>query len=94
MSIPDEAVEAAADWLPHSDDCESRPERDCTCRHPRLAIMRGALEGAYPILLSHELEQTRLAHLDAVVNVATVGILQEKLELAEARLHNYERGGW
>ena len=48
--IPDEAVEAAAEWLPHSDDCEARPERDCTCWQPRVNLMRGALEAAAPHL--------------------------------------------
>ena len=49
--IPAEAVEAAADWLPHSGDCESRPERDCTCRLPRMNLMRAALEAATPYML-------------------------------------------
>jgi hypothetical protein len=34
--------------------------------------MRAALEAAAPHLLSHEREETRLAHLDAVVNARTV----------------------
>lgn len=56
--------------------------------------MHAALEAAYPILLSHEREQTRLAHLDAMVNAATVDTLEKKLVLAEALLRNYGRGGW
>lgn len=42
---------------------------------------RAALEAALPILLSHEREETRLAHLDAVVNAATVDELQAKLDV-------------
>ena len=48
--IPQEAIEAAADYLPHSGDCESRPERDCTCRLPRMNLMRAALEAAAPFI--------------------------------------------
>lgn len=50
--IPDGAVEAAAEWLPHSGDCEVRPERDCTCWHPRVNLMRAALEAAAPHMLA------------------------------------------
>jgi hypothetical protein len=50
--IPDEAVEAAAEWLPHSDDCEVRPERDCTCWQLRVNLMRAALEAAAPHMLA------------------------------------------
>ena len=46
--IPAEAVEAAAEYLPHSDDCEVRPERDCTCWQLRVDLMREALEAAAP----------------------------------------------
>lgn len=41
---------------------------------------RAALEAAAPHMLSHEREETRLAHLDAVVNAQTVGELQDKLD--------------
>lgn len=44
----DEAVEAAAEWLPHSCDCEVRPERYCTCWHTRVDIMCAAIEAAAP----------------------------------------------
>ena len=81
--IQDAAVETAAEWLPHSGDCEVRPERDCTCWQSRVNIMRAALEAAAPHLLSHEREETRLAHLDAVVNARTVDKLER--ELAEAK---------
>ena len=55
MSISDEAVEAAAEWLPHSDDCEVRPERDCTCWQLRADLMRAALEAAAPHMLADHL---------------------------------------
>ena len=48
--IPQEAIEAAADWLPHSTDCQWRPERDCQCRHLRMATMRAVLEAAAPFI--------------------------------------------
>ena len=48
--IPAEAVEVAAAYLPHSTDCECRPERDCTCWEPRKAIMLAALEAAVPYM--------------------------------------------
>jgi hypothetical protein len=43
-----------------------------------------ALEAAAPILLSHEREQTRLAHLDAMVNRDTAERLERELENAKA----------
>lgn len=58
QAIPVEAVEAAAEWLPHSDDCEARPERDCTCWKQRVNLMREALEAAHPVLLA----ELRKAH--------------------------------
>jgi len=38
------------------------------------------LEAAAPHLLSHELEETRLAHVDAVVNAETVDKLNTAIE--------------
>lgn len=52
--------------------------------------MLAALEAAYPILLSHEREQTRLAHIDAVVNARTVDRLER--ELAEAKADAWDEG--
>lgn len=49
--IPEAAVEAAAEWLPHAGDCEVRPERDCTCWKSRVDLMRAALEAAAPHML-------------------------------------------
>lgn len=46
------AAEQAAGWLPHAEDCEVRPERDCTCWQPRVEIMREALEDVMPALLA------------------------------------------
>jgi hypothetical protein len=42
--------------------------------------VEATLEAAYSILLSHEVEQTRLAHLDAMVNAQTVSTLEAKLD--------------
>lgn len=62
--IPAEAVEAAAEWLPHSDDCEVRPERYCTCWQPRINIMRAALEAAAPYMLASAWEEGMQAMYD------------------------------
>ena len=51
---------------------------------------RAALEAALPHMLSHEREQTRLAHVDAVVNAQTVDRLER--ELAEARAEAWQEG--
>lgn len=59
--IPAGAVEAAAEYLPHSDDCEVRPERDCTCWQPRVNIMREALEAAAPHMQDRAAEDRLLA---------------------------------
>lgn len=40
VTVPVEAVEAAAEYLPHSSACEARPERDCTCWQLRVNLMR------------------------------------------------------
>jgi hypothetical protein len=50
--IPEAAVEAAAEWLPHSGDCEARPERGCTCWRSRVDLMSAALEAAAPHMLA------------------------------------------
>jgi len=46
--------------------------------------LRAALEAAAPHMLSHEREETRLAHLDAVVNRDTVDRLEKELDEAKA----------
>jgi len=38
------------------------------------------LEAAYPIMLSHEREETRLAHVDAVVNAQTADKIQATVD--------------
>ena len=58
--IPAEAIEAAAEWLPHSDDCEVRPERYCTCWQPRINSMRAALEAAAPHIRAQAIEDAAL----------------------------------
>ena len=73
--IPDAAVEAAWSRLAHHfDDTEEESWKD---------ELRLALEAAAPILLSHEREETRLAHVDAVVNAETVDRLEKELAEAE-----------
>lgn len=70
-AIPDAAVGAAAETFGH-----------ITGTHSRQAA-EAILEAAMPHMLSHEREQTRLAHLDAVVNAQTAARLH--VELSEAR---------
>lgn len=53
-------------------------------RAAELQDMRAALEAAAPHMLSHEREQTRLAHLDAMVNAETANRLQRQLDAIEA----------
>ena len=73
MSIPAEAVEAAArahyaraGW---TGGWDGQPTK---WKEAFRDEARAALEAALPHLLSHEREETRLAHLDAVVNAQTV----------------------
>ena len=74
MNIPDEAVEAAVkNWSDHQ-------------MFSAEAAMRTALESAVPYLMSHEREQTRLAHLDAMVNRES-----KRAELAAAWDEGYDR---
>ena len=74
--IPAEAVEAAAKYLAEKFNWngELLPE-----------TARAALEAAAPYMLSHEREQTRLAHLDAMVNRET-----KREELAHAWDQGYK----
>lgn len=62
MNISEEAVEAA--WEQARDDADGYP-------YPERDEIRRILEAAAPHMLSHEREQTRLAHLDATVNRET-----------------------
>lgn len=67
--IPVEAVEAAAEYLPHAGDCQVRPERDCTCWQPRVNLMRAALEAAAPRMLAVAWDQGwYAADLDSETN--------------------------
>ena len=61
MTIPDEAVEAASAAI----------EREFPYDENNRYIARLALEAAYPILISHEIQQTTDAHRDAMVNRET-----------------------
>jgi len=75
--IPDEAVEAAAEVL-------FRRSLDISGNGSLREDARAALEAAAPRMLSHEREQTRLAHIDAMVNRET-----KREELAAA----WDEGG-
>jgi len=77
--IPDAAVEAAAEGLALQawGDWAYVPD---ALRRLFLRDARLALEAAAPILLSHEREETRLAHVDAVVNAETVDRIEAELE--------------
>lgn len=79
-SAPAEAVEAAAQeiWEPNEHDdawVDDFATYDAFLSHKARTI----LEAAAPHMLSHEREQTRLAHLDAMVNRET-----KQAELAAA----------
>ena len=86
--IPDEAVEAAARVLcgVTEDMWKDQPTR-IKDKYRWEAI--AALEAAAPHLLSHEREQTRLAHLDAMVNRET-----KQAELAAAWDEGYEQADY
>jgi len=77
--IPDAAVEAALSAL-FPDASEVRG----FTRAVQEPIVRTILEAAYPHLLSHEREETRLAHVDAVVNAGTVSKYEAMVERVEA----------
>lgn len=85
--IPDEAVEVAAKAVCRADD-----EWSADDYYTRLAT--AALEAAYPIMLSHEREETRLAHLDAVVNRDAVDRLERELTEAKATSLRDAAGAW
>lgn len=72
--VPAEAVEAAHEQL------------DAMGAYVSPKYVAAALEAALPILLSHESEQTRLAHLDATVNRDSVDKMQRAVD-AVAALH-------
>ena len=82
--IPDAAVEAAAgaafQFMEDQPWEAASPEETDFFRD---AARRG-LEAATPHLLSHEREETRLAHLDAVVNAQTVDRLEREMREAIA----------
>lgn len=67
--IPDEAIDEAAEMI--------RLElKNMTIWE----VAEAALEAAYPIMLSHEIKQTRLAHQDAMVNRQSANALQEVVD--------------
>jgi len=79
--IPDEAMEAAHKaWREQAAQDGSIFEYN----------LRAALEAAAPHMLSHELEETRLAHVDAVVNARTVDKLNTAIERVEALCRDEE----
>lgn len=97
--IPGAAVEAAARAHFERSTGLSWCDEPAHMKRAALGDMRAALEAAYPILLSHEREETRLAHVDAVVNAETVGKLQAKLDAIERYIdptgwHGGEQPRW
>lgn len=79
MSTPDEAIEAA---LPFVESFMNR--RGFELKGKEADVLIGYVcEAVKPILLSHEREQTRLAHLDAIVNRDTADRLEQELETAK-----------
>ena len=79
--IPAEAVEAARRAYRHEFPYDENEGY----------VVQLILEAAAPILLSHEREQTRLTHLDAMVNRGTASRLEQAitgvLELAAPQRH-------
>ena len=75
--IPDAAVEAAKSAV------RAHAHVDLEAEHLIEGIVHAILEAAAPHMLSHEREEARLAHVDAVVNAETVDRLER--ELAELR---------
>ncbi len=82
--IPDEAVEAAAMAFFGTVALSKWEDLGPLTRAAYRAKARAALEAALPTLLSHEREETRLAHLDAVVNAREVDRLERELDTAKA----------
>jgi len=112
--IPGAAVEAAAKaayevmpvelfgrdhpvtWEKLSESVLGRVRKDA-----ELAMARAALEAAAPHMLSHDREETRLAHVDAVVNARAVDHLEREMRAAKAQAleeaadeMREERNGW
>lgn len=96
--IPDEAVEAAAKEMASRSMAISWDEIAPMVRQIRTKKMRAALEAAAPILLSHEREETRLAHLDAVVNAASVSkyeaLVDELRHISDNKTADNTIGRW
>jgi len=88
--IPDAAVEAAAIAGYEARTGERWASLDTEAREREEFAAQCALEAAAPHMLSHEREETRLAHIDAVVNAQTVDRLER--ELAEARAEAWQEG--
>jgi hypothetical protein len=89
FTVPDEAVEAAAKAF-YGTALDDVSDEDMAFA---IEGARLALEAAAPHMLSHEREQTRLAHVDAVVNAETVGVLQQKLDRVEALADHWVKQG-
>jgi hypothetical protein len=87
--IPDAAVEAATEVLVAH---QRHNASSCLCGWSKLGHSHPAhqarfvLFAATPHLLSHEREETRLAHLDAVVNAASVDRLERELKIERQKV--------
>ena len=93
MNIPQAAVDAAAKAHAEHGGETHWEDWEQEVRDEAVADMRAGLEAAYQHLLSHEREETRLAHVDAVVNAQSVDKLQAKLDRAEALAAAWEARG-
>jgi hypothetical protein len=69
--VTEEAIEAALGAIQHLPTVENKSRR---------RTVAAVLEAAYPIMLSHERKQTRLADQDAMVNRDTAEAQEKALE--------------
>lgn len=90
--IPEAAVEAAAIAV-HNEFCRDQYHAGCigpAC-YDYKDEARNIIEAAAPHMLSHEREETRLAHLDAVVNAASLSKYEEAIQHLRDLADNAER---
>ena len=91
--IPDAAVEAAA-WVLYVEDHlwgEPWETADAALQEKYRTRAIVALEAALPHLLSHEREETRLAHVDAVVNAESLSKYEAAVQALRELADNAER---
>ena len=95
--IPEAAVEAAARII-YRDSGRKRVMSYRDAKEACEADARDILEAAAPHMLSHEREETRLAHLDAVVNAGTLSkheaLVDELRYVADNKTADNAIGRW